>query len=425
MPSDKWAAYVEQPKDKWSQYADAPAEQSSGYQRFKDSFLSAIGVTTDEGAKQFFQHPINTFMQSMDAQGDLALKAKDAYNKGDYKGAVLHGINYMLPFIGQNTDKAGEQLQKGDYAGGVGTTLGTAAPLVAPEAKLTAGKTIRAMMPNAEKLYTGALKPSTTLSTAERSAIAQTGLKNEIPVSPAGAEKISSLIDDLNAKIKGTIGSDPNKPINPAQAVKDIGQVKQKFATQVNPIADLAAIDASKKEFLDQFRTGRGKAVSNMTAEQAQAMKQGTYAQLKGKAYGELKGATIEAQKALARGLKEELAKAFPELSSLNAAESKLFNLQPEIERAIGRQANHQLMGIGTPIAAGAAKAVTGSTGMATATAILKAIVDNPNVKSRLAIALNRRGVPRAVAASRISAYSAALASAATSEQNADQANQP
>ena len=43
-------------------------------------------------------------------------------------------------------------------------------------------------------------------------------------------------------------------------------------------------------------------------AADAQAMKQGTYRALGDKAYGELKGASIEAQKAQARGLKEELA---------------------------------------------------------------------------------------------------------------------
>ena len=87
-------------------------------------------------------------MGMIEAQGELAKKAKDAYDKGDYMGAVQHGLNYLVPFIGQQTDQAGEQMKSGDIAGGIGRTLGVTAPMLAgnPEVRGAvtdaAGKTL-------------------------------------------------------------------------------------------------------------------------------------------------------------------------------------------------------------------------------------------------------------------------------------------
>ena len=115
---------------------DTPEQPSVG-QRLRSNFAEGLGITSDEQAKQFFTHPVNTLMQSLEAQGHLAEKAKAAYQNGDYKGALMYGLNYLVPFIGQQTAKAGEQLNEGDYAGGIGRTLGTALPIVAgsPEAR--------------------------------------------------------------------------------------------------------------------------------------------------------------------------------------------------------------------------------------------------------------------------------------------------
>lgn len=120
--------------------APAKPQPESALSRFGHSFLSGLGVTSNEDAKNFFEHPINTALNSLNAQGELAKKAKDAYDRGDYKSAVIHGLNYLVPFIGQQTDKAGEQLSQGDIAGGVGRTLGVAAPIIAgsPEAQSAA-----------------------------------------------------------------------------------------------------------------------------------------------------------------------------------------------------------------------------------------------------------------------------------------------
>jgi hypothetical protein len=122
-----------------AQPLDQAADKPSTAEHIRDNFLSGIGVTDDEGAKNFFRHPLNTLMDSFKGQGELYQKAKDSYDRGDYKGAVIHGLNYLVPFIGQQTDKAGEQLEKGDYSGGISRTLGAAVPIVAGSPEVQGG----------------------------------------------------------------------------------------------------------------------------------------------------------------------------------------------------------------------------------------------------------------------------------------------
>ena len=96
------------------------------------------------------------------------------------------------------------------------------------------------------------------------------------------------------------------------------------------------------------------------------------------------------------------------------------------IERALNRNGNHQLIGIGTPVAGAAAEAVTGSSGVGAVAAVLKAVLDNPTVKSRLAIAVSKGGgIPYAQAIGRVGAYSTALGSAAPAPEGYSSASSP
>jgi hypothetical protein len=252
-------------------------------------------------------------------------------------------------------------------------------------------------------------------------------------------EAIGNRIDKLNQEIKAEIATDPTRPIDPNAVATRADLARAKFAKQVNAQPDLNAIEASRQQFLSEQGakpgtpaipprpTGLVDAQGNpimsggtpakpptsappMNASDAQDMKQGTYQVLKVK-YGEQGSASTEAQKALARGLKEEIANQFPEIGTLNASESRLLDLQPVLERAVNRISNHQLIGIGTPVAGAAADAVAGP-GVGRVAMVLKAVLDNPNVKSRLAISLSKGAkIPYAQAAARVAAYSSALES--------------
>lgn len=335
---------------------------------------------------------------------------------GGGESSAKRAVQNPTPENVQNALLSGAQLA-GAGAGGLAPGAGAALnPRTAVSRFALLGKTPQAA-------YQSALKPSTTLSEAEKANVVQTGLDYKIPVTSKGLDKLGALIDDVNSKIKAVVDSAPNRPINKFAVASRLQDTANKFKTQVSPTADMNAISDVGNDFLDT-------APNPIPAAQAQAMKQGTYRALGDKAYGELKGASIEAQKSLARGLKEELAAQFPELKNLNAADSRLLDLQPVLERAVNRIGNHQLIGIGTPIAAGAVKAVTTSGKLGAVAGIMKAVLDNPNIKSRLAIALNKSGVPYSQAVSRVQNYSAALAQAAlrgssgSPDQSPDQSTQ-
>ena len=166
----------------------------------------------------------------------------------------------------------------------------------------------------------------------------------------------------------------------------------------------------------------------NLSAAEAQAMKQGTYRQLKGRAYGELKRAEVEAQKALARGLKEELAAQFPELNALNAKEGALIGLEDALEKAVARTSNRQIIGLDSPLAGAAVGAATGSGTAGAVAAVMRETLRHPAVSTRLAIALSKgTKSPLAKSRARIGAYARALGQAsddATSQQTDRPANQ-
>jgi hypothetical protein len=364
-------------------------------------------------------------------------KAQALQTSGHTALAVAHATASGVPILGPWAANLAEQAATGDVGGAVarGGTQLLAPKVIGPAAELVTKGASRAALlgKTPEGAYESALKPSTTLSQADRATVVQAGLQNEIPVSKAGLEKLGDLIDDYNQKIKDQIASDPTRPIDPNAVATRTASARARFAKQVNAQPDLNAIEASKQQFLTEQGqkpgvpaqpTGLVDAQGNpimrpaqppqpappMNAADAQAMKQGTYGVLKGK-FGEQGSAAVEAQKALARGLKEEIASQFPEINNLNAAESKLLDLQPILERAVSRISNHQIIGIGTPVTGAAAKAVTGSGSAAVVASALKAVLDNPTVKSRIAIAVSKSSkVPIGQAMARVQAYSSALA---------------
>jgi len=331
----------------------------------------------------------------------------------------------------------------------LGEAAGSGASAIAPRIIPAAGRAALLGKTPAEA-YESALKPSTTLSQGQRAAIVQTGLDNAVPVSKAGVEKIGDLIDNYNQQIKAQIAADPTRPIDPNAVATRADVARARFANQVNSHPDLNAIEATRQQFLSEqgakpgapatppkptgILDAQGNPIMSggtpaqpatpappMNAADAQAMKQGTYRVLSGK-FGEQGSASVEAQKSLARGLKEEIANQFPEINDLNASESRLLDLQPVLERAVNRISNHQAIGIGTPIAASASTAISGSSGVGAVAGVLKGALDNPMVKSRLAIAISRASkIPIGQAMSRVQSYSSSLGVAAGAAASASQ----
>ena len=262
-------------------------------------------------------------------------------------------------------------------------------------------------------LYQGALKPSPTMAPEEAQKLVETGLQEGIPVSASGYQKARQTIKNINQQIDDIIQAKSDElgaVINPESVAQRVEEIRPRFAQQVNPEADLAALTKAQNEFLRQhtelapytkivpgveepgfISMGEGQTAipQNLTAAEAQAIKKGTYRQLERAQgpWGQLSAADVEAQKAMVRGLKEDLAMHFPQLQTLNPREGALIDLRDELGRHVIRQANRTGMTptqIAEIVAAG-----TGHPDLAAA-GILKSAIDDPAIRSKLAIVLNR-----------------------------------
>lgn len=406
--------------DKWDNQTSAkPRTWLDSATDFASEMLKQINpISGIKGAAQLAAHPIESYKADTTNREQIMQKAEEAFKKGDYGGGMSHALYAIIPFLGSQLNEAGEQFQRGEYAKGAGASTGIGLNLAGPGAlKGSKLKVPTGSFP--ERMYQSALKPPPgSYSTSEVGNMVKTGLENKIPVSASGLQKLSGLVDDLNSKVKAEIqtGNQQGATINKFDVTRRLSDTAKKFETQVNPEADLQAISESGNEFI---RNQPGQ----ISVADAQALKQGTYRQLKSKSFGELKSATIESQKALARGIKEELQNQFPEIGGLNAKEAQLIGLDGALERAVRRIDNHQLLGIGTPLAVGAGGVLTGSPVGAAASGVLKLVLDNPEFKSKLAIALNKAGkgsIPFPTAMARVAGYSNALGKAANQNMPSD-----
>ena len=336
-----------------------PEDTRSLYEKARDNFnANTQGAQPDDGA-------VKGFIENIGQGGAQTLRAIA------HPIDTLTNIGKMIehPIDQAHTEVDALRADPSRFIGnaigqaGIGAILGegagAAANVVAPKVIPAVGK-VALLGKTPEGAYESALKPSTVLSPAERASAVKAGLDQGIPISKGGLEKLTNQVETLNRAIKDELAKDPNRPIDPNAVATRADQAKARFAKQVNAGGDLQAIEGSKNQFLKEQGAINGNPAPPMNAIDAQEMKQGTYRVLSGK-FGEQGSASVEAQKALARGLKEEIATQFPEIDKLNADESRLLNLQPLLERAVNRISNHQAIGIGTPVAGAAAKAVTGS----------------------------------------------------------------
>jgi hypothetical protein len=323
----------------------------------------------------------------------------------------------VIPAGAVSAVMAAQQAKTGDLAGAAGTLVGGYGVPMATGASLSRVKPTPGATPPrmSRRLYQSALKPQTgaALSPLQRTKILSTGIRERIPVSEGGYERLVSREKGLRNQIE--TGIDERSPQvgavgDPDKIAGRVEEIRPKFERQVNPQDDLAALSASKAEFLEKHTeyapytkigpaspdeggfvpVGEGKTPIRqpMTMREMQDEKKGTYQNIGDKAYGELKSASIEAQKALARGLKEELEAQWPELKQLNGREKALIDLQKQMERYIARHGNRDAIGIGTPIKATAMEAI--APGAGAKAGMLAGFLEFPGVKSRLAIAIDR-----------------------------------
>ena len=299
----------------------------------KATFASGLAETGKAAAKGF------------QAGGPVGMAA-GAMQEGLAQGeGMLNRLAYNLG--GRVTDALAGKVSP-EVAGGAGY-LANVATQAAPTmlAGTVAKKAAPMFRAAGRSLMQSSLKPSKAqLASGKAKRAVQTMLDEGVNVSSGGVEKMQGTVDDINNQIRAAISGSPATVDKNAVASR-LNDTVQKFQNQVNPGADLGAIDAAKAEFLAHpALQGR----NDIPVQLAQDLKQGTYKVLKDKAFGEVKSASTEAQKALARGLKEEVGAAVPGVASMNARESDIINALKIAQNRVLMDANKNPLGLGALI---------------------------------------------------------------------------
>jgi hypothetical protein len=303
----------------------------------------------------------------------------------------------------------GRQAKQGDLAGAAGTLAGAVVPAVALPYAVKGARAAaeKAMRGGSRRIMQSALKPGAAdaRSLSDVQTVVDQALVDRIPVTQEGLFNLSKLIEDLSRKIQGAVDerAAAGAAIEPRAILQRLDDYAGEVKRQVNPQPDLKQIEAIRRNF--EANTGQvpsstsaivdayGRPISTparpaqpIPIDQAQGMKQGTYRQLDGK-YGATQGASVEAEKALARGIKEEIERLAPEVKELNATEGARLQLQDVIERRIRQVGNSEIVGLGDGVA-GAAGMVAAGPGGGLILGAIKKLLDAPGVKSKLAIAI-------------------------------------
>lgn len=266
-------------------------------------------------------------------------KAADVLLRGGVAGAITGGggvgsiAGAGLGALSAGSDAVVTDVTKSPVAGAI---AGMAVPAAAANVPGIAAS-------GAERLMRSAVKP--TLRDVQRGNAdrgIRTLLDEGINVTPNGALKLRDRIDVINDRLN-TIIQNSTASVDPAAVAARLGGVRDRFGRQVDPQNDLAAIANVESNWQNHpLIAGR----PSIPVQEAQQLKQGTYQTLRGQ-YGERGSASVESSKALARGLKEEIARVVPEVSALNAREGALLNAANLVDRRLAVEGNKNPIGLG------------------------------------------------------------------------------
>lgn len=224
---------------------------------------------------------------------------------------------------------------------GTGGVIGAALPPALKAAGAAGQLTSDTLQKVAGRLMQSAVKPTIAqLKNGDAAVATKVMLDKGINPNAAGVEKLQGLIDDTDTAITGAIANS-NAQIDKGAVLQALNGTRSQFANQAAPQADLAAIQAAE----DAFRAHPLYAGQTIPIQGAQQLKQGTYKVLS-KKYGQMGSADTEAQKAIARGLKDQIAAAVPEVSGLNAQQAEYLRALGVIERRALMEANKNPLGL-------------------------------------------------------------------------------
>ena len=202
-----------------------------------------------------------------------------------------------------------------------------------------------------ERLMQSSLKPlQKQLESGQAKTAIQTLLKEDVnptltkTIFGKGIDTLQAKVDTLNSQIVDII-KNSKKTVNKSEVVAYLDDLEKNALNNALPAGDIAAIQAARQEFLAHPLL---KNLEEIPVQLAQKLKVGTYKSLGEKAYGELKSATVESGKTLARGLKDLIGKAEPGVLGLNKESQALYDTLDVAERRALIEANKDIAGLST-----------------------------------------------------------------------------
>jgi hypothetical protein len=238
--------------------------------------------------------------------------------------SLLSGGGAALQKVGQ-LGRTGNVISKtGEILSTTGKYTNPLTPIV-KGAEYVAPKIIKGAESSAKWLMQSALKPTLEqLKSGQAKTAVDTLLEYGISPTRKGVDILKTKIDDFNTQINERIANS-TATISRDDVLTSLQRVKQRFGEQADPVSDLLAIE----------KTGENFAASHpkqLSVQLAQKLKRGTYKALSGK-YGEEGAASVEAQKALASGLRKGIGDKVEGVNALNAEEARLLNTLEVTER--------------------------------------------------------------------------------------------
>ncbi len=300
---------------------------------------------------------------------------------------------------------------------------------------------------NPEKLYQSALKPPGADQIVAQKAV-RAGIDEGVPLSEGARTLTRSKITALNSQIETAINGTPAN-IPPSQWVSNVTRKLDVLRNRFSKVAGsgpdfVKEIDGFERDFLLQTKPdpihtiqmkpskvlgANGQPVmtptavtiepedmtlpqlrqqaKSISAKDAQEIKKSTYEAIRIRdvnAYtpGKSPKLQVRMEQDVARSMKEELEQIYPQIKSLNQREGALIELDKAIGRYVKREANKQItpyfifpvvggmLGHAAGGAAGAAEGSAAGAAGAAAADLMRRVLEDPEVKSKIAIALDR-----------------------------------
>lgn len=199
-------------------------------------------------------------------------------------------------------------------------------------------------------------------------------LDSGVNISKAGSRQMHDMIGALSDKASAMLANSDKR--GPTSLITNaLKEAESRVSRQLAPNADRSAVRnvASEVESnplittrvrgretvgwddtnpADPIRiqetvdTGRRKLLPTVTVQKLDQLKRGTYRALGDKSYGEMKGASVEGEKAAARGAKEAIEAVVPGVKPIHAQESQLIDQSQVLDDAVFRSGKHVPFGL-------------------------------------------------------------------------------